>query len=47
MKKTKFLTQTILYKTVLFGKEYYWMQDIDGTIYLTTITERGTPELGL
>lgn len=24
----------ILFHTVLFGKDYMWMQDIDGTIYL-------------
>ena len=34
MKKQKYFTQTILGDTVLFGKRYFWMQDVDGTIYL-------------
>jgi len=26
--------QKVKYKTVLFGKQYFWMQDVDGTLYL-------------
>lgn len=34
MKKVKYYTQTVLFQTNLFGKDYFWMQDVDGTIYL-------------
>lgn len=35
--------QKLLYKTILFGKEYYWLQDIDSTIYLLPVGEDGKP----
>lgn len=34
MKKQKYFSQTILFQTHLFGKEYFWMEDVDGTTYL-------------
>lgn len=39
-----YLNQKILYSTMLFGKQYYWMQDGDGTVYLAHINEDGTPD---
>lgn len=27
----------VLFHTVLFGKDYMWLQDLDGTIYLERI----------
>lgn len=37
--------QKVLFYTELFGKEYYWMQDIDGTIYLARVGKDGFPDL--
>lgn len=34
MKKQKWFTQTILFQTNYFGKDYFMMQDVDGHIYL-------------
>jgi hypothetical protein len=34
MKKQKWFTQTILFYTSYFGKDYFMMQDVDGHIYL-------------
>lgn len=31
--------------TWLFGKEYYWLRDVDGTIYLAHVGEDGLPRL--
>lgn len=31
--------QKILFKTSLFGKDYFWMEDVDGTTYLTKSTD--------
>lgn len=45
MPKTFYYTQEILFRTILFGKEYYWMKDVDGTIYLAPIDEKGNPAL--
>lgn len=36
--------QRVLFKTNLFNKEYFWMEDIDGTVYLASIDEYGNPE---
>jgi hypothetical protein len=30
--------------TELFGKAYFWMQDIEGTIYLAKVGEDGLPD---
>jgi hypothetical protein len=35
--------QTITHLTELFGKRYYWMHDIDGTVYLAGIDDEGNP----
>ena len=51
MKKQKWFTQTILFKTYLpaggwaKGREYFFMQDVDGTIYLAKVDENGNPDL--
>ena len=45
-KKNMYLTQEILFETNLFGKEYFWMKDIDGTVYLVKKGEDGTPVFG-
>lgn len=45
-KKQMYLTQEILFQTHLFGKDYVWMKDIDGTIYLTKLGEDGAPSFG-
>ena len=34
MKKQMWFTQEILLETSLFGKDYFWMKDVDGHIYL-------------
>ena len=34
MKKRMWFSQEILGETYLFGKEYFWMKDVDNTIYL-------------
>jgi len=33
-KKNMYMGQEILFRTILFGKSYFWMKDGDGTIYL-------------
>lgn len=45
LKKQKWFTQTVLFKTHLFGKDYFWMQDVDGTVYLAKVDENGNPDL--
>lgn len=45
MKKAKYFSQTILSEDFLFGKKYFWMQDVDGTIYLVRMDENGYPRL--
>lgn len=40
----EYMGQKILFKTNLFGKHYYWMQDGDGTIYLAKVGEDGLPD---
>ena len=45
MAKTQFyMGQKVLFHTVLFGKDYFWMQDRDGTIYLVRMDENGLPD---
>lgn len=34
MPKTYYYTQEVLFQTELFGKTYFWMKDVDGTIWL-------------
>ena len=41
----KYLGQTILFRTHLYGKDYFWMRDGDGTHYLCRIGENGFPDL--
>ena len=41
----KWMGQTILFRTHLFGKDYYWMRDGDGTHYLSHIGDDGLPDL--
>ncbi len=45
-KTVDYMNQKILSLTVLFGKEYYWMQDTDGTIYLMRVGEDSLPVFG-
>lgn len=40
-----FATQRIRAHTVLFGREYYWMEDVDGTWYLLPVGQDGEPVL--
>ena len=40
----QYMGQKILFATNLFGRDYYWMQDGDGTIYLVKVKEGGQPE---
>lgn len=42
---SEWMGQKILFDTHLFGKNYYWMQDGDGTIWLALMDEYGTPVL--
>lgn len=44
-RKNEWHNQRILSKTLLFGREYYWMRDTDGTHYLSKIDEAGNPDL--
>lgn len=34
MTKTYYFTQEVLFQTTLFGRDYFWMKDVDGKIYL-------------
>jgi hypothetical protein len=43
-KGTTYAGQKILFVTELFGKEYFWMEDGDGTIYLVKLGEDGLPD---
>ena len=43
-KPFRYLTQTVLFKTHLFGKDYFWMKDTDGTHYLVHEDENGLPD---
>jgi len=45
MAKTQYyMGQKILFLTTLFGKEYFWMQDMDGTTYLARVGKDGFPD---
>lgn len=44
-KKNMWFSQEVLFKTFLFGKEYFWMKDIDGTVYLAKVGADGNPDL--
>jgi hypothetical protein len=44
-KKVYWHTQEVLFQTHLFGKDYFWMKDGDGTVYLAKIDENGNPDL--
>jgi len=33
-KPFKWYTQKVLFQTHLFGKDYFWMEDVDGQTYL-------------
>lgn len=39
-----YMNQKILFRTNLFGKEYYWMEDYEGTTYLVKSGEDGLPD---
>ena len=43
MTKQYFFGQEALFMTTLFDKEYFWMKDGDGTIYLVRSTD-GIPD---
>lgn len=43
-KDLKFMSQKVICKTELFGKNYYYMKDVDGTIYLVGMDEDGNPK---
>jgi hypothetical protein len=45
-KPFKYFTQTVLFKTHLYGKYYFWMEDVDGHLYLVHEDEDGLPDLG-
>ena len=36
--------QKVQFRTTLFGKDYFWMQDGDGTVYLAKEKD-GLPDL--
>ena len=42
-KKFKWMGQTVLGRTWLFGRTYFWMEDRDGVIYLIKETD-GLPD---
>lgn len=42
--KSEYMGQKVLFKTWLYGKDYVWLQDGDGTIYLVRLGEDGLPE---
>lgn len=41
---TTYMGQKVLYETVLFGKNYFWMVDGDGTTYLAKKGDDGLPD---
>lgn len=43
MAKATYFGQRVLFATNLFGKDYFWMQDGDGTVYLAKETD-GLPD---
>lgn len=42
-KESKYINQRIRYRTLLFGKYYFWMSDVDDTWYLLGEDEKGEP----
>lgn len=42
---SRWYSQKVLFHTVLFGKPYYWMEDVDGTIHLVRSDDEGNPVL--
>ena len=40
---TRLAGQKVLFRTNIWGKDYFWMEDGDGTIYLTPEDENGQP----
>lgn len=45
MKKVIWHNQEVMFETVLFGKNYFWMKDTDGTTYLAKVDKDGNPDL--
>lgn len=43
-KPFKWMGQTVLFKSNLYGKDYYWMRDGDGTHYLVKCGSDGFPD---
>jgi hypothetical protein len=43
--KGEWAGQAIEFKTELFGRDYYWMRDLDSTIYLAKVGVNGNPDL--
>ena len=39
-----YMGQKVLALTILFGKQYFWMQDIEGTVYLAKVGADGNPD---
>lgn len=44
MPKQYYMGQKVLYLTTLFGKQYFWMQDGDGVVYLAKVGDDGQPD---
>lgn len=44
-KNRMYATQKITARAEFYGKSYFWMEDIDGTIYLVREDENGIPDL--
>lgn len=42
--KSSYAGQRLHYRTVHFGKEYFWLTDIDGTWYMVPMGEDGKPD---
>jgi hypothetical protein len=43
MAKQTYLGQEVLFQTSLYGKDYVWMKDGDGTVYLLRLID-GVPQ---
>lgn len=44
MAKQYYMSQEVLFQTTLFGKQYFWMKDGDGVIYLAKVGDDGQPD---
>ena len=42
---SEWMGQKVQFMTVLFGKEYYWLRDGDGTVYLAKVGKNGLPDV--